>query len=400
MAVFTHRNELRARDLEGLPPETQRIVRAAFAVAQQAHAGQSRGKLDPSVQYISHPLMVYDIMRHMQVEDPVMLASALLHDALEDCAAYRDHRDLMTSDLFQALEKTGGGEIGNLHVAERIQRLCETMTNPEHYPVHKLAYQVERVRGMKKVDTRILKMADQMASLICHLIAPEDSTIMPPDKVKKFGDKAVVLIHAVLDSYSQDPLSQRIQSEQALHPWRVLMSHIEPHYRRLLMAETPEAKADARAAFAADTLREPVKLLGRPGKYHIALLSQAYEKAEDGAGITRIEYGVNGRVVGFECWVAEGGGPQHPRNRVERALCEAIQSNQRDIEVHLRAEGKPVILTSIDAQGKQCEHAETQQYRLSKPIDQKTFLRLAIKAGALASCDAREVSVGHTGRVR
>lgn len=391
MAVFTLSNTLQESDLEGLPPVTQRIVRAAFSVAKNAHEGQSRGKADPSIDYIAHPRMVYKLLRHMKVDNPAMLAAAMLHDVLEDSPRYISNPPQLEGDLYKALEEAGVYDLENVRLSGRVFDLCVQMTNPKEYPQHKLAYQVERVRKMRTVDARILKMADQMASMIDHLTMPEGPDF-GHDKVKKFGDKAIVLIHAVLDSYQNDPLPRRIENERRLRPWRELMSRIEPQYRDLLIASTPQTGDAAREAqirddFKHDPLDGRVKIQRRPGHYRFTRYGESYEKDDDGVGVTRIEYGLDGKVLGFDCWVADGEGPKHPRNMVERALCEGIQADRRDIEVHLRSGLRPVTLTSIEPNGKQCVRMEAKHYRLSQPISKQRFLALAADAGALDFCE-------------
>src|SRR5947209_17607178 len=56
------------------------MIERAFEVARQAHADQVRRSGDP---YIAHPLGVAMILAGLGLDD-VTLASALLHDAVED----------------------------------------------------------------------------------------------------------------------------------------------------------------------------------------------------------------------------------------------------------------------------------------------------------------------------
>ena len=58
--------------------EGKAILRAAFTVAERAHAQISRGKIEPQWKYISHPLMAYDIMLKLGERDPITLAAMLL----------------------------------------------------------------------------------------------------------------------------------------------------------------------------------------------------------------------------------------------------------------------------------------------------------------------------------
>ncbi len=62
------------------------IVRAALQLATKLHEGQWRRKSFVHLPYISHPILAMNILRSYGVNDPHVLASALLHDTLEDCA--------------------------------------------------------------------------------------------------------------------------------------------------------------------------------------------------------------------------------------------------------------------------------------------------------------------------
>lgn len=74
----------RARMSKHLEPEVNgaAIFFEALEFAEELHAGQRRKSGAP---YITHPCAVAEILaREMQVRDPVLLASALLHDVVED----------------------------------------------------------------------------------------------------------------------------------------------------------------------------------------------------------------------------------------------------------------------------------------------------------------------------
>lgn len=80
---FNKEQELEAfMDLVGsyLGQEECKQVRAAFDLADKAHATQKRASGEP---YIMHPLAVATILAHLQI-DEVTLMAALLHDVAED----------------------------------------------------------------------------------------------------------------------------------------------------------------------------------------------------------------------------------------------------------------------------------------------------------------------------
>ena len=80
------------------------ILAKIYEFAKIAHEGQFRLNGD---HYISHPLSVYKILRNeFQVRDIVTLATAYLHDVVEDCHCTFDELRLMLENT--ASLKTGG----------------------------------------------------------------------------------------------------------------------------------------------------------------------------------------------------------------------------------------------------------------------------------------------------
>jgi hypothetical protein len=55
----------------------------ALALATTAHVGQRREADDHIIQYIAHPGSVVAILRSVNMEDPVVLSAAYLHDTIE-----------------------------------------------------------------------------------------------------------------------------------------------------------------------------------------------------------------------------------------------------------------------------------------------------------------------------
>lgn len=67
-------------------PVESPIVRASEALARLLHLQQWRKKANADLQYISHPVLAMNILRAHHVNDPQVLAAALLHDTIEDCS--------------------------------------------------------------------------------------------------------------------------------------------------------------------------------------------------------------------------------------------------------------------------------------------------------------------------
>src|SRR5262245_19687574 len=64
------------------PPTEADYIRRAFAVADQAHAGQKRASGEP---YVQHCLQVAAILAELKMH-PTVVAAGLLHDTVEDTA--------------------------------------------------------------------------------------------------------------------------------------------------------------------------------------------------------------------------------------------------------------------------------------------------------------------------
>jgi sugar/nucleoside kinase (ribokinase family) len=76
-------------ECEGCPLPSNALVEDAFAFAREAHRGQTR---DEGTPYFAHPCRVARILgSELGVIDPELLASALLHDTLEDVPIDRSY---------------------------------------------------------------------------------------------------------------------------------------------------------------------------------------------------------------------------------------------------------------------------------------------------------------------
>ena len=90
------------------------VLFAAAAFAARAHRNQLRK--DKVTPYVSHPFRVCLVVRHVfGIDDPKVLAAALLHDTIEDTTT--DYNDLL--DLFGA------------NVADWVSALTKEMRLPE-----------------------------------------------------------------------------------------------------------------------------------------------------------------------------------------------------------------------------------------------------------------------------
>jgi guanosine-3',5'-bis(diphosphate) 3'-pyrophosphohydrolase len=70
------------------------IVLRAAAFAAEKHRNQRR-KDEEASPYINHPIQLAYILVQADIEDPIVLAAALLHDTLEDTNATRDEIEIV-----------------------------------------------------------------------------------------------------------------------------------------------------------------------------------------------------------------------------------------------------------------------------------------------------------------
>lgn len=135
------------RDGTYVGPHFRRAVR--FAVRK--HKGQLRG--DGKTPYIAHPLKVAHILRqHANVNDPHVLAAAVLHDTLED-----------TDTSYDELRSLFGAE-----VADVVLEVTNDNTLPK--PQQKQA-QIDKAPTLSARASQV-KIADKIANLADIIQAP------------------------------------------------------------------------------------------------------------------------------------------------------------------------------------------------------------------------------------
>jgi guanosine-3',5'-bis(diphosphate) 3'-pyrophosphohydrolase len=126
-----------------MPTRMELVLRAA-AFAAEKHRTQRRKDADASP-YINHPIQLAYILVQADVEDPVVLAAALLHDTIED-----------TDTTHDELEIVFGHEIANI-VAEcsddkRLSKLERKQAQIDH---------AARISDKAK----LVKLADKIANV-------------------------------------------------------------------------------------------------------------------------------------------------------------------------------------------------------------------------------------------
>jgi guanosine-3',5'-bis(diphosphate) 3'-pyrophosphohydrolase len=132
-----------ASNVRVMPTHMELVLQAA-AFAAEKHRLLKR-KDEEASPYINHPIQVAYILVQADVEDPVVLAAALLHDTIEDTKTTHDE-----------IEIVFGHEIANI-VAE-----CS-----DDKSLDKLARKQAQVDKAAHVSTRakLVKLADKIANV-------------------------------------------------------------------------------------------------------------------------------------------------------------------------------------------------------------------------------------------
>lgn len=264
---YDYRHELLPDDPHVADVESGGIVRAAFKLAKLAHAGQSRKKIDPSIKYISHPIMAYDLMVRMGEHNPIVLAATLLHDALEDCPRFKKNPELMQRMLGRMLEREGYGREHAAAIAHRVQYLCQQVTNPDLRNESKTMMQMQHSDEMDFNAWRI-KIADQTASLICALMMPDRNE--RPYAQREWANKAFNLVHYIGSLAGQEaarPDANAVvkQQHKEIQGWVKMFDDVYERHHDLTSASNEGKRARVRESFA----KKLDKIVRMPRSIHV-----------------------------------------------------------------------------------------------------------------------------------
>jgi (p)ppGpp synthase/HD superfamily hydrolase len=116
------------------------LVERAYKVAEAAHRGQMR---DEGTAYIVHPLRVaVSLVDELQIHSPTLIASALLHDVIEDSPTTREQ----IAEMFD----------------ERIAKIVWLLTKYEHVPLP--AY-LAAIEAASDTGAPLVKLCDRLDNL-------------------------------------------------------------------------------------------------------------------------------------------------------------------------------------------------------------------------------------------
>ena len=119
------------------------VLRAA-AFAAEKHRNQRRKDVEASP-YINHPIQLAYILVQADIEDPVVLAAALLHDTIED-----------TNTTLDELEIVFGYEIANI--------VAECTDDKKLGKLERKQAQIDHAGGLS-AKAKLVKLADKIANV-------------------------------------------------------------------------------------------------------------------------------------------------------------------------------------------------------------------------------------------
>ncbi|UCG14926.1 MAG: bifunctional (p)ppGpp synthetase/guanosine-3',5'-bis(diphosphate) 3'-pyrophosphohydrolase [Deltaproteobacteria bacterium] len=147
------------------------LIEKAYVYSAKAHAGQVRLSGEP---YLMHPLEVAGILTKMKL-DVFSIASALLHDTLEDTDTQRE--DLLrlfgneVSQIVDGVTKIGRFEFSSYaeHQAENMRKMILAMANDIRVILIKLA---DRLHNMRTLEYHAVEKQRLIAQETLDLYAP------------------------------------------------------------------------------------------------------------------------------------------------------------------------------------------------------------------------------------
>lgn len=135
------------------PRSNVKLLRDAFAYGEKMHDGQLRHSGEP---YFTHPVAVTGILAHQQMDDAT-LATALLHDTIEDTkASYSEVEGLFGREVAELVD--GVTKLTNIQLnsaqtkqAENFRKLFMAMSRDLRVMLVKLADRLHNMRTIKSM---------------------------------------------------------------------------------------------------------------------------------------------------------------------------------------------------------------------------------------------------------
>jgi guanosine-3',5'-bis(diphosphate) 3'-pyrophosphohydrolase len=169
------------------------IVLEAAAFAAEKHRNQRR-KDEEASPYINHPIQLAYILVQAGIEDPVVLAAALLHDTIED-----------TNTTLDELEIVFGYEIANI--------VAECSDDKRLPKLERTKAQIEHAAGISP-KAKLVKLADKIGNVSDINGAPPAGWSL--ERKREYFDWARQVVDRIRGTHAE--LESRFDAEFAKRP--------------------------------------------------------------------------------------------------------------------------------------------------------------------------------------
>ena len=189
------------------PHADEALLNRAYVYAMKAHGSQQRASGDP---YFSHPLEVAAILTDLKLDDAT-IATALLHDTIEDTHATREEIDrLFGAEIGQLVE--GLTKIGKLDLvskqaeqAENLRKLLLAVSDDVRVLLVKLA---DRLHNMRTIEHVGPEKRVRIAQETMDIYAPLAGRM----GIQSMRDELEDLAFAVLNTEARDTIVNRLET--------------------------------------------------------------------------------------------------------------------------------------------------------------------------------------------
>ncbi len=169
--ILARYKDLISNTYRTLDEDQNKLIRKAFDIALDAHKDQRRKTGEP---YIYHPIEVAKIVANEIGLGATSIASALLHDVIEDSEyTYEDLEKLFgkkIADIVQGLTKISIMNHQNISVqSENYRKLLMTLSEDFRVILIKIA---DRLHNMRTLDSMRADKQKKIASETVYIYAP------------------------------------------------------------------------------------------------------------------------------------------------------------------------------------------------------------------------------------
>lgn len=206
------------------PDADEDLLNRAYDYAMAAHGGQMRASGDP---YFSHPLAVAAILTELRA-DPATVATALLHDVVEDTDITRDDiRDAFGEEIAQLVD--GVTKLSQIELrdeaskqAENFRKLVVAMADDVRVLLVKLADRLHNMRTLHHIQQQ--EKRQRIALETMEIFAPLAGRIgvqrireeLEDIAFREISPEAAETISARLDELRRDSLSGVVELANVL----------------------------------------------------------------------------------------------------------------------------------------------------------------------------------------